>query len=331
MVRQLAAVAILSALVLPSDALVFPSELRAQSIEPGSIAVVPFGSAVRAPQAWQSARAVSGVIEEALSSSGRFLAVLPRNSAVEERIQQIIDEAQGPANFDSYVQISTEAGLNANYLLDGYIERHEVRSERRDGGVVYVAEMDVRIAIYDVESGRLILSDNLGVTSGLLDQVGPQVEDNCPGGLRGAACRATREARRRVSSEVERASTDRLAPATTPEQALDRAHDNASTAVATFIQEKVSLLVVDYSEDGDGVVNELVLLTAPDLDEGNQLTVSLRTENRMGGGFRDRTLGTAEVSQIDGEYSYASITDGAERIDEAIKAREVVVVTKGGE
>ena len=324
MVRELATIAILSAGALGTG-------VDAQTIEPGSIAVMPFGSAVRAPQAWQSAMAISGVVDEALAESGRFVAVLPRNSAVEAGIQELIEAAQGPANFESYVQISTEAGLNANYLLDGYIERHDVRPERRDGGNVYVAEMDVRVKIYDVETGRLILNENLSVTSGLLDQVGPQVEDDCPGGFRGAACRAAQEARRRVASEAERISTDRLAPAQSAEEALERAHNNASTAVASFIQEKMSLLLVDYGEGDGGTVNELVLLTAPDIEEGTELTVSLRTENRLGGGFRDRTLGEARVEQIDGEYAYARITDGGERIDEAIKARDVVVVTKGGE
>jgi len=324
MVRQLATVAVLGALV-------FPTQARAQAIEPGAIAVMPFGSAVRAPQAWQSAMAISGVVDEALTESGRFLAVLPRNSAVEAGIQQLLEAAQGPANFESYVQISTEAGLNANYLLDGYIERHDVRPERRDGGNVYVAEMDVRVKIYDVETGRLILNENLSVTSGLLDQVGPQVESDCPGGFRGAACRAKQEVQRRAASEAERLSTDRLAPAQTAEAALERAHNNASTAVASFIQEKMSLLLVDYGEGDGGIVNELVLLSAPDIEQGTELTVSVRSENRLGGGFRDRTLGSAVVEQIDGEYAYARITDGGERVDEAIKARDVVVVTKGGE
>lgn len=313
----------------PLFALALCAAPLAGQVDPGSIAVMPFGSGFRGQCALDCAQAMSNVVQEELDQSGRFLAVLPRNPQVEAAISSILTDAEGPGNFDSYIQISTEAGLNANYLLDGYVENMAVQPERRGDAVVYDARMTVRIRIVDVETGGLVLSKGLVVTNGLLEGVVGSQEE-C--GRFDVACKA-RQAAADVAESVVENSAGGLGADATPQEAVQSAVENAGDAIREFIQAEMSLRLVDYDVDDNDVVSELVIASAPDVQEGMTLDIGTRTKSRMSDDTRDRSVGSAEVTQVDGDYTYARVTDGADRIDAALRDGDLVVVrpARGGE
>ncbi len=292
-------------------------------VDPGSIAVMPFGSGFRTQCALDCAQAMSNVVEEQLARSGRFSAVLPRSREVEAAVKRLLEEAEGPGRFDSYIQISTEAGLNANYLLDGRVENLTVTPERRGDVVAYDARMTVRIRIVDVESSALVLSKGVVVGNGLLEGMIGGTQEEC--GRMDLACRARNAAAEALEGAVE-ANTRGLGADETPQQAIQSAVANAGDAIRAFIQREISLQLIDYDVDDNGVANELVIASAPDLEQGMVLDVATRTESRRTPDTRDRTIGAAEVTQIDGDVTYARLTSGVEAIAKALEEGDFVVV-----
>ncbi|MGH7444509.1 MAG: hypothetical protein ACREKM_06515 [Longimicrobiales bacterium] len=301
-------------LLLPVLALSMAGPVPAQELAHGSIAVMPFGAAAADAAAGHSAQIIGKAVEEGLRESGRFLAVLERSAAIEDAVRREIDAAQGPASFDSYIRINTESQLNANYLMDGYVERQEVTSQGNDRGqTLYNAVIGVRVRIVDVETRALVMSEVLEVSNGILEgRVG--------------------EKRTGVTGFLQKVATDAVGSIdTSPEDALARAYDNAADAVREFLQREVSLMLVDYEVGADDVIEGLVLLAAPDLSVGGVLSVSTRVPNRMHPGtFRTTEIGKAEITRIEDEYAYARLTDGRTEVVEALaEPRQVLVRPEG--
>lgn len=277
-----------------------------QDVEYGSIAVIPFGSSVQSDAAYESARVLAGSVEEGLRNSGRFMAVLERSAVTNDAIQAEIDQATSGNSFESAIRINTESQMTAKYLLVGNIERYEVTQDSRSS--FYDARVALRVRIVDVETRAVIVNELLTITNEVLNN------SSGGGGISGLF-------RRAVSDAV--GSTDRTA-----EDAMNHVHENASDAVRKMIEENVSLLLVDYDVDGDDKVTELILLRAPDLDENEELLISFRSPNRMGGGFRMRDIGKARITSLDSEYGYAEITDGQDEITEALNRDPFAVVVR---
>ena len=287
-------------------ATLFPAPSTAQDVEYGSIAVVPFGSAVQTAAAQESARVLAGSAEEGLRASGRFIAVLERSATMDAAIQDEIDRATSGDSFESAIRINTESQMNAKYLLAGNIERYEINP--RSGTGFYDAKIVLRLRIVDVETRAVIVNESLEITNQILN-------NSAGGGGIGGFLR------RRASDAV--GSTD-----TTPQDAINNVHRNASVEIRKMVEKKVSLLLVDYDVDEDGQVTELILLRAPDLDDDTKLLISFRAPNRMGGGFRMRDIGKARVKSLDSEYAYAEITDGRDDITEALNRDAFAVVIR---
>jgi len=289
--------------------------------------VLPFGSGFRDQCSLAAcAQPLSNVVEQQLNQSGRFLAVLPRNASVESAISDALSDAMGPGNFDSYIQISTEAGLNANYLLDGFVETLDVQPEQRGDAMAYAARMTVRIRVVDVETGALVLSKGLNVSNGLLASAVGTAEE-----CKGFGCRLRQAATDRLEDAVE-SKVGGVGADETPQAAVQSAVASAGDAIREFIQQEMSLRLVDYDVDDDGMINELVIASAPDLEQGMTLDVSTRTKSRMSDDTRDRTVGAAEITQIDGDYAYARLTSGTDVVDKALKDGDLVVLrpSQGG-
>jgi curli biogenesis system outer membrane secretion channel CsgG len=276
--------------------LVTPWPSTSQEVEYGSIAVVPFTSAIPSEAALQSARVLSGAVEEGLRESGRFMAVLERSEVVDSAVQAELDQAQSGDSFDSDIRLNTESQMNAKYLLSGRIERHEIT--QRPGGGTYDATVGLRVRIVDVETRTVIVNEDVEITNQHLDT------KSDGGGLGGLLKRAASDAV--GSSDM------------TPQDAINHVHENASARVQQLIVDYVSLLLVDYDVDESEQVSELIVLRAPDLSEGQEVTINFNRENRMGGGFRREEVGRGEITRMDAEYAYVEIKDGSDAVSKAI-------------
>lgn len=286
--------------------LLLAAPAAAQDVEYGSIAVVPFGSAIRSEAAYESARILARSVESGLRASGRFMAVLERSAEMDAAIQAEIESATSGDSFESAVRLNTESQMNAKYLLDGYLERFEI--SQQSGSNFYDAKVALRVRIMDVETRAVILSEVVDITNQLLEK------QSGGGGVGGFL-------RRTASAAV--GSTD-----TSPQDAINKVHDNAPDRVQEMIQQNVSILLVDYEVNEDDEITQFVLLRADDLEEDQDLVISFRAPNRMGGGFRTRDIGKARIETLDTEYAYAEITDGREEITAAVNDNPFMVVVR---
>ena len=301
-------------LLLAILALPAPERAAAQDITHGSIAVLPFGAASADAATRESALVIGNAVEAGLRESGRFLAVLERSPAMEAAVLRELESAQGPASFESYIRINTESQLNANYLLDGFVERHEVTTRRNETGqTLYDAMIGVRVRIVDVETGALVMSEVLEVSNGILEgRVG--------------------EKRTGIGGFLQKVATDAVGSIdTSPQDALARAYGNAADAVRKFLQREVSLMLVDYELGADDAIEGLVLLSAPDLKVGTVLAISRRVPNRMQPGtFRTTDVGKAEITKIEDDYAYARISEGQSEVVAALEEPHLVLVRPEG-
>lgn len=281
-------------LVMTTAATLVASPATAQEVQYGSIAVVPFGSVVQSEQALESARVMTGAVEQGLRDSGRFVAVLERSAEMDAAIQAELEHAESGDSFESAIRINTESQMNAKYLLSGEIERYDIARS----GNTYDATVSLRIRIVDVETRAVMVNEVMVITNELLNN------KRGLGGLGGLGGLVSRAVGARDTSA---------------EDAINHVHENATDEIRKVIAENVSLLLVDYDVDADDIVTELILLLAPDIDDDEELLVRFMVRNGMGGGFRPQDVGKARVTRTDSEYAYAEITEGRDEITAAVK------------
>lgn len=273
-----------------------------KEIKRGTIAVMAFGAANRDPAVMESARIIGATLEQELNASKRFVAVLPRGDAVEQAIKAELDRSTEPSSLQSLVRINQESQLNANYLMDGWVEHHTVTPvQGNPGETLYQAEIHVRVRIIDVETSGLFLSGVLKLNNNPIAG-GPKLLKSALDVLGGG----------KDKSEAD---------------ALKVARSNAQHAARELFANELSFLLLDYETGADGTPTGLVLLASPDLKKNTKLRITGRIESKLRPGeFREAELGLAQVTRLDAQYAYATFTQGQAEIAAALTKREPMVV-----
>jgi hypothetical protein len=293
-------------------------ELPAQAapIKHGTIAVLPFGTAAPHATAAETARQIGTAMEQQLTESKRFSAVLARQELGNAAIAEI-EAAKEPLSLNALVQISKESRLPANYLLHGWLEQYDVRELQTEKGKRVRADARVRVRIVDVETSALVLSSTLDLTNSPVAQA---VEQHAPGG-------------RSIMDKVRKWPVPKI-PRTgaidgaisalddaTEQDAVNRLRLSTGPAAQRFIESELGFVLVNYDVAPDGGVTELTFPLAPALKNGTQLILVEMRENRMRGGLIEESLGEAVVSRLSDKYVYARLTKGQAEITRALKER----------
>ncbi|MGH7617947.1 MAG: hypothetical protein ACREPM_12020 [Gemmatimonadaceae bacterium] len=283
-----------------------PSLVIAQSTKPprGTIAVIPFGAGGAAMMETSAAFAVA--VENALQTSGRFVAVLPRSG--DAAIRAELGKSTEPANLGSLVKIAQDAQLNANYVLSGWVVGQDVKSNRdQQGQYSYQAEARVLVRIIDVSNGAMVVSEIVVVSSG-------GTLDACADGFRGHLCDAGNSMKRNeaYSTQVEALSSLRT-------------NGYLQLELQKVLTQKFGYVVVDVIEEGGQ--SQLVLrATAGDPKKGTKLQAVQARASSLGNGTYNTLLGKLEVTDMSGETATATIIEGADKIVKAVKEQQTVVL-----
>jgi ABC-type uncharacterized transport system auxiliary subunit len=136
--------------------LALPTATRAQGNEI-SVAVLPLGFAPAAAQWSRSGTTLAQEVIGVLSESGLY-AVIDRSA--DAAIEEELKKAEGFRNFDSRIELTTTARLNASVLLIGVIENQKVEQKRPKPGEQpsYDAEITIRVKFVRTKTGELIKS-----------------------------------------------------------------------------------------------------------------------------------------------------------------------------
>jgi curli biogenesis system outer membrane secretion channel CsgG len=123
-----------------------------------SIAVLPFGFAQSASQASRSGPTFAQEVIGVLSESGLYTVI---DRSTDRAIEEELKKAEGFRNFDSRIELTTTARLNASVLLIGVIESQRVEAKRatKPGErPSYSAQVAVRLKLVRTQTGELIKS-----------------------------------------------------------------------------------------------------------------------------------------------------------------------------
>jgi hypothetical protein len=295
------AVSLIAALALA------PSLSHAQSKPPrGTIAVIPFGA--QGPTMTETASALAVAVENALDKSGRFVAVLPRTG--DAAIKAEIAKSTEPTSLASVVQIAQDAQLNANYVLSGWVVAQEAKttSDGR-GGTGNTAEARVLVRIVDVSTGAMVVSDIVTLSSG------PKL-DVCGDGFSGAACRTKNLVMKKWTYP-------------TPAEAINsiRTSGNAEMEIQQALTQKFGYVVLDMTEEG-GKPQLIIRAGGGEPKKGTKLQAAVSKTSAMTGASYNQTLGKLEVVDVSGDVATANITEGADKILDALKKQQAVLILK---
>jgi hypothetical protein len=235
-------------------ALLLATDLTAQSIgtrKPATSAKPAANTVALYPLASAGGSRDASVILEAVATRTRLAfqdggwVVINRSS--DEVLKQEREKIQSPEQFESQVKIADGKGLNARYVVEGFILSAGVEPQREsDGRLAYEASMEVAFRLTDVENNSTV-SETIDVTSAISsmsDAKGVVVGATLKEAAGAAADKISNIFKKKKDRPISTPSSNRASDAATaalvsrtPEEAWDRVYTNAQRKLSEWARE----------------------------------------------------------------------------------------------
>jgi hypothetical protein len=171
---------------------------------------------------------------EAFVDSGRWR-ILDRSA--DRLLNSELGRIQDPSQFWSEVPVNVSAGLNARYVLWGYVESVDVRENRRRGKPsTFEATIRFSVSLNSVEQRSVIATESFVVKT--LSLRAEDAKGQIKGGL-GATARGLLRGEKATAEGL----ADNTIAATTAEEAVDKAAENVRAEVLSWANSQAAALL----------------------------------------------------------------------------------------
>jgi hypothetical protein len=210
------------------------SPSRKPAPAPNTVALFRFGVGTSFDDDTTIGSVVTQRARQAFADSERWR-VLDRSA--DRLLSSELGRIQDPSQFWSEVPVNVSAGLNARYVLWGYVESVDVRENRRRGKAsTFEATIRFSVSLNSVEQRSVLATQSFVVRTLSLraEDAGSQLRSGLGSAIRGAI-------------RGEKPSAERLADnttaAATPQEAVERAAENVRAEVLTWATAQANALL----------------------------------------------------------------------------------------